>query len=188
MPETYRSKYTGSEIDEKLSVVRKNGAGNKFLADDGEYKELEKDALTENEINALIKKYITDNDLGKISQEELVSVVTDYLEKNPPVGKITEEQVTNAVETYLQKNPITGISTEEKEKIDIIKKDGNGTKFLSDNGEYKEPQYDGLNENEINALIEKYITSNKVGQVSTEEIKQAVSTYLAENPPEGGGM
>ena len=188
MPETYRSKYTGSEIDEKLSVVRKNGAGNKFLADDGEYKGLEKDALTENEINALIKKYITDNNLGKISQEELVSAVTDYLEKNPPVGEITEEQVTNAVETYLQKNPITGISTEEKEKIGVIKKDGDGNKFLADDGEYKGIENNALNSDQVNSLIEKYISDNKVGEASAEEIKQAVNTYLTENPPAGGNI
>lgn len=188
MPETYRSKYTGSEIDEKLSVVRKNGAGNKFLADDGEYKELEKDALTENEINALIKKYITDNDLGKIPQEELVSAVTDYLEKNPPVGEITEEQVTNAVETYLQKNPITGISTEEKEKIGVIKKDGDGNKFLANDGQYKEPENNTLNSDQVNGLIEKYISDNNVGEIPAEEIKQAVNTYLTENPPAGGNV
>lgn len=186
MPETYRSKYTGSEIDEKLSVVKKNGAGNKFLANDGEYKELEKDALTENEINALIKKYITDNDLGKIPQEELVSAVTDYLEKNPPVGEIAEEQVTNAVETYLQKNPITGISTEEKEKIGVIKKDGDGNKFLANDGQYKEPENNTLNNDQVNGLIEKYISDNNVGEIPAEEIKQAVNTYLTENPPAGG--
>lgn len=101
---------------------------------------------------------------------------------------VSSAEIKSAVEAYLERNPVSGTTTEEKEKINIIKKDGNGTKFLSDNGEYKKPQYDGLNENEINALIEKYITSNKVGQVSTEEIKQAVSTYLAENPPEGGNV
>ena len=98
---------------------------------------------------------------------------------------VSSAEIKSAVEVYLERNPVSGTTTEEKEKINIIKKDGNGTKYLSDNGEYKEPENDALDSEQVNGLIEKYISDNKVGEVPAEEIKQAVSAYLTENPPAG---
>lgn len=99
---------------------------------------------------------------------------------------VSSAEIKSAVESYLERNPVSGTTTEEKEKIGVIKNDGDGNKFLANDGQYKEPENNTLNSDQVNSLIEKYISDNNVGEVPAENIKQAVNTYLTENPPAGG--
>lgn len=52
-------------------------------------------------------------------------------------GTVSDEQIATAVETYLTENPVDGLTDEEKELLGKIVTDGDGTKFLADDGEYK---------------------------------------------------
>lgn len=99
---------------------------------------------------------------------------------------VSSAEIKSAVESYLERNPVSGTTTEEKEKIGVIKNDGKGNRFLADDGQYKEPENNTLNSDQVNGLIKKYISDNNVGEVPAENIKQAVNTYLTENPPAGG--
>ena len=112
--------------------------------------------------------------------------ITEILPIKTLGAAVSSTEIKSAVESYLERNPVSGTTTEEKEKIGVIKKDGNGNKFLANDGEYKEIENNALNSDQVNSLIEKYISDNKVGEASAEEIKQAVNTYLTENPPAGG--
>lgn len=107
MSEIYTSKYTGNEIDAKLDIIKNSGDGTKFLSDDGEYKEVNSSS-NEEQINGLIKKYISDNKVGEVSVEEIKQAVNTYLTENPPAGgNISEETVNSIIEKYLISNPIT---------------------------------------------------------------------------------
>ena len=50
---------------------------------------------------------------------------------------ITDEQIANAVSEYLIQNPVSGLTNDEKELLEKLNISGDGTKYLADDGTYK---------------------------------------------------
>ena len=91
-------------------------------------------------------------------------------------GGLSPEEVKNAVKEYLDANPVetyddTAIKQSiaaNKAKADLIKNDGDGTQYLSDDGTYKEVTIEPYDDTQIKADIKT--NANNINAV-TNNIK-----------------
>ena len=140
--------------------------------------------------------------LASIKNEtELRTFVLEYAEAKGT--SLTENQVNTLIANYITENNIgsgnsqsgTGLTPEQTQKLAMLLTDGNGEKYLGDDGAYHNiPSGSG----NAGTSIDDTTTSNastwsssKIHQeienktVSQSQINSAVNSYLAENPVTG---
>ena len=181
-----------------------NGDGNLFLADDGTYKEAgdktnvlilslendlangQKDSLVDAEISTALKDAISTGKACVIKSansdilanlQQISDNVTIVMEQISRVG-----QTFVAVNTSITVNTVTNVISDYQTGAIVLETEGDGNKFLSNNGEYKEiPQPDLSNylaknntteftpTNDYNPATKKYVDDNKLNyQILTE--------------------
>lgn len=98
----------------------------------------------------------------------------------------SSEEIQEAVDNYLAKNPVSGMTYEEKTLLNTLNTTGDGTKYLTDNGIYKEVADKEDVDRWINEYLEEHPIEGESGTITDEQIASAVQAYLTENPIEGG--
>lgn len=184
---TKESSWNGVSIDT-------NGDGSKFLSDDGKYKTIEigdktnvlilslendlangqKDSPVESEVSTALKDAISNGKACVIK-----SANSDILANLQQIGDnvtIVMEQISRveqtfvAVNTSITVNTATNVISDYQTGAIVLETDGDGNKFLSNNGEYKsidnKPviiRYDDIIEDEshINNIIETVTNAYK---------------------------
>lgn len=179
---TKESSWNGISIDT-------NGDGSKFLSDDGKYKTIEvgdktnvlilslendlangqKDSPVEAEVSTALKDAISNGKACVIKSansdilanlQQISDNVTIVMEQISRVG-----QTFVAVNTTITVNTATNVISDYQTGALVLETEGDGSKFLSNNGEYKE----------INGIY--YIDANE----NTPEGLEGVKTALANN-------
>lgn len=81
----------------------------------------------------------------EIKGKELVreDEITQYLEVTGG-GAFTPEELQNAVSNYLSNHPISPLTPEQSQKLSMLLTDGNGEKYLGDDGNYHNIPRDGV--------------------------------------------
>lgn len=130
----------------------------------------------------------------EIKGKELVreDEITQYLEETGG-GAFTPEELQNAVSNYLSNHPISPLTPEQSQKLAMLITDGNGSKYLGDDGNYHNiPAGDaGTSIDDTTTSSASTWSSSKIHQeieaktVSQSQINNAVSEYLTANPVQG---
>lgn len=154
------------------------------------------------------------------NEDELRTFILEYAETKGT--SLTESQVNTLIATYITENNIgsgnsqsgTGLTPEQAQKLAMLLTDGNGEKYLGDDGTYhnipagnagtsiddtttssastwssskihQEIENKTVSQSQINNAVSEYLTENPVSGVTQEGIAQAVTSYLTENPVSG---
>lgn len=158
----YNSSFTGQQADaalQKAAVIQTDNDGTKFLADDGTYKEAgdktnvlilslendlangEKDSPVTAEVSASLLDAITTGKACVIKSansdilanlQKIGNNVTIILEQISRVG-----QTFVAVNTSITVNTSTNVIADYQTGAIVLETEGNGSKFLADDGTYK---------------------------------------------------
>jgi hypothetical protein len=116
------------------------------------------------------------NAAGEITVEQIAQAVEDYLEKNPVSGEIAEEQIAQAVEDYLEQNP--------------IECDGAPEVYILAKGETLANVPAGIsivvNPYEEAPAYTPETGGSSGGNVTAEQVAQAVESYMEEHPAPAG--
>jgi len=133
------------------------------------------------------------------NEDELRTFILEYAEAKGT--SLTENQVNTLIANYITENNIgsgnsqsgTGLTPEQAQKLAILLTDGNGEKYLGDDGNYHNiPAGDaGTSIDDTTTSSASTWSSEKIHQeiegktVSQSQINNAVSEYLTENPVSG---
>lgn len=127
-------------------------------------------------IDSLVLLYekITGKTLSKRPStiSEILNLITeDYTTADP-------ETIKEAVTDWLNDNPdaVSSLTEEQQNKLDAILLDGDGKSVLFNNGTYSDF------EESVKSVVESMDLDTGSGSVSSDDIANAVSTYMEENP------
>lgn len=159
--------------------------------------------MAEEEVRKLVLPYDHTQLLALLAsiknETELRTFVLEYAEAKGT--SLTENQVNTLIATYITEHNIgsgnsqsgTGLTPEQTQKLAMLLTDGNGEKYLGDDGAYH-----NMPAGNAGTSIDDTTTSNastwsssKIYQeiegktISQSQINNAVSEYLTENPPSG---
>lgn len=175
---SYNSSFTGQQADaalQRAAIIQNDGDGTKFLADDGTYKEAgdktnvlilslendlangEKDSPITAEVSASLVDAVT---TGKACV--IKSANSDILANLQQIGNnvtIIMEQISRVGQTFVAVNTSITVNTSTNVIADyqtgaiVLETEGDGSKFLADDGTYKSFQpMKVLTESEYSAL------------------------------------
>ena len=168
---------------DKIDIITKtNGSGVQFLADDGTYKEITTTGVTTEQLNTAIEPLLTKEDAADI-----------YLTQSQGIELYSEKASAAVVDTILAsgatKQEVNEALALKADKTEIItKSDGDGTKYLADDGTYKTIQGGGTDdvtteqlEAAVSALATKQELSDGLAAKAdsdqvAEDIAEAVAT------------
>lgn len=193
------------EQSQKLAMLLTDGNGSKYLGDDGNYHNTPRDGVDgQNGTNGVDGSdgvgisNITASQSGEnvtltISLTDGTSNQVTFTAPQGSGSGVTTEQIVSAVNSYLTQNPVSGVSVEDQAKLEMLLTDGNGSKYLGDDGNYHNiPAGDaGTSIDDATTSNASTWSSNKIHQeiegktISQSQINNAVSEYLTENPPSG---
>lgn len=192
---SYNSSFTGQQADaalQRAAVIQKDGDGTKFLSDDGTYKEAgdktnvlilslendlangEKDSPIAAEVSASLVDAIT---TGKacviksansdilVNLQQIGSNVTIIMEQISRVG-----QTFVAVNTSITVNTSTNVIADYQTGAIVLETEGDGSKFLSNDGTYKEIA-------SSNQYLDMSIFTGESGTLSEEDYQKVVNAY-----------
>ena len=197
---SYNSSFTGQQADaalQKAAVIQKDGDGTKFLSDDGTYKEAgdktnvlilslendlangQKDSPVEAEVSAALKDAISNGKACVIK-----SANSDILANLQQIGDnvtIVMEQISRigqtfvAVNTTITVNTATNVISDYQTGAIVLETQGDGSKFLSNNGTYKEiPQPD----------LSNYLAKNNTTEFTPDaDYEPATKKYVDDHSP-----
>lgn len=166
-----QSKYTFSEVEKKLDIIKDNQGSNKVLLGDGTYGEKPKDG-TDGEDGVGI---------GNISKTNTVGLVDTYTITFTD-GNTTTFTITNG------KNGTDGVGIVSVQKtatnglVDtyaITFTDKSTSTFEVTNG--ADGSGNSVSEEQIATAVEEYLTANPPSGVSQSDIEDAVADYMTEN-------
>lgn len=169
-----QSKYTFSEVEKKLDIIKDNQGSNKVLLGDGTYGEKPKDG-TDGEDGVGI---------GNISKTNTVGLVDTYTITFTD-GNTTTFTITNGKDG---ENGTDGVGIESIKKTStnglvdtytITFTDKNTTTFEVTNG--ADGSGNSVSEEQIATAVEEYLTANPPSGVNQSDIEDAVADYMTEN-------
>lgn len=192
---SYNSSFTGQQADaalQRAAIIQKDGDGTKFLADDGTYKEAgdktnvlilslendlangQKDSPITAEVSASLVDAVTTGKACVIKSansdilanlQQIGSNVTIIMEQISRVG-----QTFVAVNTSITVNTSTNVIADYQTGAIVLETEGDGSKFLADDGTYK-----GIAS--INQYFDMSIFTGESGTLSEENYQKVVDAY-----------
>lgn len=167
-----------------------------------EYAEAKGTSLTENQVNTLIANYITENNIGSGNSQSGTGLTPEQAQKlailltggdgskylgddgnyhNTPRDGVDGQNGTNGVDGSdgVGISNITASQSGENVTLTISLTDGTSKQVT-----FTAPQ-GGVTQEEITQAVTSYLTENPVTGVTNEAISSAVSNYLTENPVSG---
>ena len=192
---SYNSSFTGQQADaalQRAAVIQKDGDGTKFLSDDGTYKEAgdktnvlilslendlangEKDSPITAEVSASLVDAITNgkacviksaNSDILVNLQQIGSNVTIIMEQISRVG-----QTFVAVNTSITVNTSTNVIADYQTGAIVLETEGDGSKFLSNDGTYKEIA-------SSNQYLDMSIFTGESGTLSEEDYQKVVDAF-----------
>lgn len=172
-----QSKYTFSEVERKLDIIKDNQGSDKVLLGDGTYGNKPKDGVDG-----------TDGDdgvgIGNIQKTNTVELIDTYTITFTD-GNTTTFTVTNGKDG---ENGTDGVGIESIKKTStnglvdtytITFTDKNTTTFEVTNG--ADGSGNSVSEEQIATAVEEYLTANPPSGVNQSDIEDAVADYMTEN-------
>ena len=192
---SYNSSFTGQQADaaiQKAALIQMDSDGTKFLSDDGTYKEAgdktnvlilslendlangEKDSPITAEVSASLVDAITNgkacviksaNSDILVNLQQIGSNVTIIMEQISRVG-----QTFVAVNTSITVNTSTNVIADYQTGAIVLETEGDGSKFLSNDGTYKEIA-------SSNQYLDMSIFTGESGTLSEEDYQKVVDAF-----------
>lgn len=192
---SYNSSFTGQQADaalQKAAVIQTGSDGTKFLADDGTYKEAgdktnvlilslendlaggQKDSPVNAEVSASLVDAITTGKACVIKSansdilanlQKIGNNVTIILEQISRVG-----QTFVAVNTSITVNTSTNVIADYQTGAIVLETEGDGSKFLANDGTYKEIA-------SSNQYLDMSIFTGESGTLSEEDYQKVVNAF-----------
>lgn len=192
---SYNSSFTGQQADaalQRAAIIQKDGDGTKFLSNDGTYKEAgdktnvlilslendlangQKDSPITAEVSASLVDAITNgkacviksaNSDILVNLQQIGNNVTIIMEQISRVG-----QTFVAVNTSITVNTSTNVIADYQTGAIVLETEGDGSKFLADDGTYK-----GIVSS--NQYLDMSIFTGESGTLSEEDYQKVVNAY-----------